>query len=89
MDEQAYAALFVDMAPYLLPDDTQARAVWDGSTWLIVPSDREIWYMQYEVQRDGSIIGARYTTQRAPLTKLFDTWPTDLCIEDFRPVQHG
>jgi hypothetical protein len=47
------------------------------------------WYMQYEVQRYGSIVAARHASQRTPGAedKLFEIWSSDLCVEDFRSAK--
>jgi hypothetical protein len=108
MNEQAYARLFIDLAIYRLPDGTEAQAIWTGNElveintqpayWIIVPcdnpADRNAWHQQYEVQRDGSIIRARYAGELppdgmgSPRVEFNQEGYSDLSVDDFQFIRN-
>ena len=112
MDDRTYETLFTELDWYTFPDGTAVQAVWTkgeaqgndtgASYWMLLLGKQEGAITQYEVERDGSIIGLRDSqpsvekeidpniTVVHPLSPdhtAVERWRTELTVDDVKPEQ--
>lgn len=113
MDERAYETLFTELDWYTFPDGTAVQAVWTTGEsqgndvrppyWTLLLGEQDGAITQYEVDRDGSIIGLRDSAPPAkeieidpditvvqplsPDRPAVERWRTELTVDDVKPEQ--